>query len=124
MTPSGGRTRYHRWHAPRVLPRAQTTRLTSRTQRRSAGGGCSRAAAGPEAGRDSPLGGTGRAVGADALAHRLPVRPQPVELRGGRRRVAGGLPGEGRAGDGPAVASVVGRGQQERAGVAGRFETE
>jgi hypothetical protein len=54
----------------------------------------------------------GRPVGVDPVAHRLPVRPQSMELRGGSGRPAGGLPGAGRAGGGAAPAA--GR----RAGVA------
>src|SRR5262249_17787483 len=45
-------------------------------------------------------------VGADALPDRIPVRPHPVVVRGRGRRLAGGLPGQRRAGDGPPVAPV------------------
>src|SRR5262249_10080881 len=50
---------------------------------------------GPAAGWNPPLGIAGGPVGADALPDRVPVRPQPVVVRGGGRRPPGGLPGEG-----------------------------
>src|SRR3954470_8279752 len=69
------------------------------------GGRHSRSAPRSEAVRRPHLGHAGRAMGADALTRRLSVHPQSVVLRGSSRRSAGGLPGPGRARNGPPLAA-------------------